>query len=473
MPEALGKKEIPSNRVTEGRAAGFSEGRHTARIMIVTIGSQGDVLPFIALAHGLLARGHAVRIASNAKHEELITGAGIDYVPVRSDSAGRAHAKKVRGKVPRLERVLAEVIAPNIADNHADIVAACGDNSCDLLLSSILAPIAPMAAETLGIPWAPAVLQPVVFFSASDPPVLPRLGWLAPLVRLGRLHGVPLRATMRFLLRYSARSLATARRAMGLLPARDPLLNWAIPPPFCLALFSPHLAAAQADWLAGARPTGFCRWSYGKIPPEVDAFLSEGSPPLVVTLGSSMVKNTVLPTRIHAAAIQAAGHAGLRCLLLVGTEANMATLPTPLPPGCLAVIGAPHDLVFPRAAAILHHGGAGTTGEAMRAGRPMLITPFALDQFDNAARMVRCGVAASLDARRVTTAALKAMLRKIMEPTLIARATALGVRVRNEDGVGAACDVIENWLRQTREAPLPSDPTGLIDPTWSESLKTS
>lgn len=452
MSEASGKKETPSSSASEGRAAGFGEGCPTARIMIVTIGSQGDVLPFIALAHGLLERGHAVRIASSTKHEGLVRGAGIDYVHVRSDSPRRTPAEKERGNVPRLERVLAEVIAPNITDSHADIVAACGDNACDLLLSSVLAPITPMAAETLGIPWAPAVLQPIVLFSASDPPVLPRLGWLAPLVRLGRLHGVPLRATLRLLLRYSARSLVRARRSMGLLPARDPLLNWAVPPPFCLALFSPQLAAGQADWLAGARPTGFCRWPYGTVPPEVDTFLSEGSPPLVVSLGSSMVKNTVLPTGIHTAAIQSARNAGLRCLLLVGTEANMEALPTPLPSGCLAVIGAPHALVFPRAAAILHHGGAGTTGEAMRAGRPMLITPFALDQFDNAARMVRSGVAASRAARSVNTACLKAILQRILEPGVIARATALGARVRAEDGVGAACDVIENWLRRVPEA---------------------
>jgi rhamnosyltransferase subunit B len=438
--------QIPSSSLIEVSAVGFGICCPAARIMIVTTGTRGDVLPFIALAHGLLARGHAVRIATSAKHEELIRGAGIDYVHVRPDTSRRKRPEKERGNVPTFERMLTELIAPGIAEGHADLVAACRDGACDLLLSS-LSPIAPMAAETLGIPWIPATLQPIVFLSASDPPVLPRLGWLAPLRRFGRLHGVPLRAVARAALRNTTRSFAAARRAMGLLPASDPLLNWAVPPPFCLALFSPDLAAGQADWLGGARPTGFCRWQYGTVPPEVDAFLNEGPPPLVVSLGSSMVKNTVLPTRIHSAAIQAVEHAGMRCLLLVGTEANMASLPAPLPPGCLAVIGAPHALVFPRAAAILHHGGAGTTGEAMRAGRPMLVTPFALDQFDNAARMVRSGVAASRAARSVNTASLKAMLQRILEPGVIARSTALGARVRAEDGVGAACDVIEDWLR--------------------------
>jgi UDP:flavonoid glycosyltransferase YjiC (YdhE family) len=82
----------------------------------------------------------------------------------------------------------------------------------------------------------------------------------------------------------------------------------------------------------------------------------------------------------------------------------------------------------------------------------MLITPFALDQFDNAARMVRCGVAASRPARSVNTACLKSMLQRMLEPGVIARADALGARVRAEDGVGSACDVIEDWLKRTRGA---------------------
>jgi UDP:flavonoid glycosyltransferase YjiC (YdhE family) len=409
------------------------------------------VLPFIALAHGLQARGHAVRIASSVNHAGLVTGAGIDHVHMRPDLSHRVRAERDRGQVPDIRRLLAEVIAPGIAEGYADLVAACGGGTCDLLLGSV-APIAPMAAETLGITWAPAVLQPIAYLSASDPPVLPGFDWLVPLRRFGRLHGVPLRAAARLALRHAARPFAAARRSMGLGPARDPLLNWAVPPPFGLALFSPELAAGQADWPGGARPTGFCRWPDGTNTPEVAAFLDAGRPPLVVSLGSSMVRAGGLPAAIHAAAIAAAGRVGLRCLLLVGTEGNLAALPVPLPSGCLAVLGAPHGVVFPRAAAILHHGGAGTTGEAMRAGRPMLVTPFAGDQFDNAARMVRSGVAASRAAASADATSLEAMLRRVLAPEVIARASALGARVSAEDGVGAACDVIEHGLRRTGRA---------------------
>jgi rhamnosyltransferase subunit B len=422
-----------------------------ARIVIATIGSRGDVLPFIALAHGLLARGHMVRIASSANHAALVTGAGIDHVHMRPEPPGHLLAERNRGEVPDIRRVLAEVIAPGIVEGHADLVAACGGGTCDLLIGSV-APIAPMAAETLGIPWVPAVLQPIAYLSACDPPVLPGFDWLAPLRKFGWLHGVPLRAAARMVLRHTARPFAAARRSMGLGPARDPLLNWAVPPPFGLALFSPELATGQADWPAGARPTGFCRWPDGTTPPEVARFLDAGPPPLVVSLGSSMVRAGGVPAAIHAAAIAAAGRAGLRCLLLVGTEANLAALPAPLPPGCLGVLGAPHGAVFPRAAAILHHGGAGTTGEAMRAGRPMLVTPFAGDQFDNAARLVRSGVAASRAAASVDAPLLEAMLRRMLVPEVTARAAALGARLSAEDGVGAACDVIEHGLRRMRGA---------------------
>jgi UDP:flavonoid glycosyltransferase YjiC (YdhE family) len=413
------------------------------------MGSRGDVLPFLALGHGLVARGHAVRIATSSNHAALVAAAGLPHIRMRPEPTRTARAETEAGRTPDIHRLMAEVIAPGIRDGHADLVEACGGGACDLLLGSVV-PIAPMAAETLGIPWAPAVLQPIAFLSAHDPPVPPDMPWMSALNALGKLAGWPQRLVAHALLARSARPFAEARRALGLRPARDPLLNWAAPPPFGLALFSPELAAAQPDWLAGARPTGFCRWPDGTLPPEVEAFLAEGPPPLVVSLGSSMVRVGGLPQAIHAAALAVARRAGLRCLVLAGTAENLAALPAPLPPGCLGVLGAPHGAVFPRAALILHHGGAGTTGEAMRAGRPMLVVPFAGDQFDHAARMVRRGVAATCPARRLDEAALEAMLRRVMAPGFAARAAALGAALRAEDGVAGACAVIEGWLRRRR-----------------------
>lgn len=415
-----------------------------ARIVIAAMGSRGDVLPFLALGRGLVARGHAVRIATPGNHANLVTDHGFRHIHMRPDPTRAMQAEREAGLTPEIGDIMARVIAPGIRDGHADLLAACGKGACDLMIGGFV-PIAPMAAETLGIPFAPAALQPIAFFSGFDPPVPAEAAWLAPLARLGPLYGLPQRAVARAVMRRWARPFAAARRGFGLPPARDPLLNFAAPPPFALALFSAQLAKAQRDWPAGARPTGFCRLPGGAAPAEVAAFLDAGPPPLVVSLGSSMVRLRDRVTALHAAATEAAGRLGLRVLLLAGSEENRRALAARLPPDCLAVASAPHDAVFPRAGLILHHGGAGTAAEAMRAGVPMLVVPIAGDQFDNAARLERAGVARML-LRSPGTARIAAALAALDRPEPRARARAMSAAMAAEDGVAGAVAVIEAWL---------------------------
>ena len=127
-----------------------------------------------------------------------------------------------------------------------------------------------------------------------------------------------------------------------------------------------------------------------------------------------------------------------------------------------AVEYAPFSGLFPRAASVVHHGGVGTTGLAMRSGRPMLVVPFAHDQPDNAARLTRLGVARTLDPRRYTTARAAAELRLLLDdPAYAQRATEVAERVRPEDGVGAACDALEAMLGGEAEALKPRGGEGL------------
>lgn len=154
------------------------------------MGSRGDVLPFLALGRGRAARGHEVRIATPGNHANLVTEHGFRHIHMRPDPTRAMQAEREAGAVPEIGYIMARVIAPGIGDGHADLVAACGKGACDLIIGGF-APVAPMAAETLGIPFAPAVLQPIAFLSAFDPPVPAEAAWLAPLVRLGPVFGLP------------------------------------------------------------------------------------------------------------------------------------------------------------------------------------------------------------------------------------------------------------------------------------------
>jgi len=161
---------------------------------------------------------------------------------------------------------------------------------------------------------------------------------------------------------------------------------------------------------------------------------------VVFTLGSAAVGTA---GDFYEHSIEAVTRLGKRALLLIGRDpANRPR--RELPPTMLAVPCAPHSAVFPRASVIVHQGGIGTTGEAMRAGRPMLVVPFSQDQPDHARRLKRLGVARSIpaeryDARRAT----RAVAELLKDAACADRAKEVGARVRTEAGVQTACDAIE------------------------------
>jgi len=188
--------------------------------------------------------------------------------------------------------------------------------------------------------------------------------------------------------------------------------------------------------------TGFPFYDRGELAPELQRFLAEGPAPVVFTLGSSAVGAA---GAFYLQSLAAVERLGCRAVFLTGSHPQ--GLPEVLPPVVIALSYAPHGAIFPRAAAIVHQGGIGTTAQAMRSGRPMVVVPFGHDQFDNAARVERLGAAEVLyrsryDARRVADV-LQQMLKR---PSYARAAAELGEKVRAEDGAGAAADAIEARL---------------------------
>src|SRR5262249_1822099 len=205
------------------------------------------------------------------------------------------------------------------------------------------------------------------------------------------------------------------------------------------------------DWARQAVISGFPfydRDGRAGMPTELVHFLDAGPPPLVFTLGSSAVVDAG-PFYEHSAT--AARRLGRRAVLLVGK--NPRNQPASLPDGVVAFAYAPYSELFPRAAAVVHQGGIGTTAQAMRSGRPMLVMPYAHDQPDNAERVRRLGIARTIARHRYRPARAAAELRPLLDnPVYRQRAAEVGEQGRQEAGWGAAGDALTGLLQPASPA---------------------
>jgi UDP:flavonoid glycosyltransferase YjiC (YdhE family) len=212
-----------------------------------------------------------------------------------------------------------------------------------------------------------------------------------------------------------------------------------------LALFSPVLQQPQRDWPAQTTQTGFLFYdeseSMSQLPVAVERFLDAGEPPLVFTLGSAAVS---LAGDFFEQSALAAQRLGKRAVLLLGKNAPPRNLPSSIFPYTYL----PYARMFPRAAAVVHQGGIGTTAQALRAGRPMLVMPFAHDQFDNASRVTRLGVARRIARGKYRAASAARELDRLLRTReATTAADDIGVQVRSERGLELTCDALERVLR--------------------------
>jgi rhamnosyltransferase subunit B len=435
--------------------AGKAKPNHTGRrIVLTTFGSLGDLHPYIAVALGLQARGHEAVIATTRHYQQRIEARGIGFHAVRPDGpdldADRDAMRRIMDPHKGSEYVIRELLMAVLQESYEDVLAAA--QGADLLVSHVLTFTTRLAAEKKGIPWASTLLQPLGFFSAYDPPVLPQVPFLAMLRFLGPAFHRP----FFWLAKQSCRSWdepwRRLRAEIGLPPTSEsPLFEGQHSPSLVLAMFSQLFAAKQPDWPPQTVLSGFpfSDPSDGPgMPPELVRFLDAGSPPVVFTLGSSAVLDA---GPFYEYSTAAAKLLGQRAVLIVGKDPG--NRPTSLPDGIVAFDYAPFSVLFPRAAAVVHPGGVGTTALAMRSGRPMLVVPYAHDQFDNAARVTRLGIAHTISRRRYSPTRIAAELRRLLDnPVYSQRASAIGERVGREDGVRAACDALEELLWASRPA---------------------
>lgn len=408
------------------------------RILLTTFGSYGDLFPYLALGSELRRRGHQVTIATSAVYQAKVEAVGLGFRPVRPDVSlddreMLAYVMDAQRGSERVVRYLASVVR----ESYEDTLDAA--NWADLIVTHPITFASVIAAQQLRKRWVSSVLAPISFLSIYDPPVVAPAPWMRRLNFLGPKFA---RAWIHVGKRQGldwVRPVFELRAELGLQPGENPLFEGQHSPSLVMALFSPLLAAPQPDWPSQTVVTGFCFFGEGTLSAEVQNFLDTGPPPVVFTLGSSAVGTAGDFYRHSLSAIQ---RLGVRAVLLTGSHPQ--GLPEMLPDDILAVPYAPHAELFPRAAAIVHQGGIGTTAQALRAGRPMLIVPFAHDQFDNAYRVRRLGAAEVLPRSRYTGKRAEGRLRDLMaRPSYAEAAATVGGQVRAEDGTRVAADAIE------------------------------
>jgi UDP:flavonoid glycosyltransferase YjiC (YdhE family) len=415
------------------------------RVVINTFGSFGDIHPYMAIAMELQRRGHVPVIATMEIYREKIEVAGLEFVPVRPNiPQPKEQDPELIRKImeprtgPRF--LMEEVVYPAVRDSYADLLGAV--EGADLLLTHSAAPAGPLVGQKTGMPWISTVLAPFSFISAYDPPVPPFWQWTRRLSVLGP-------EVMGFLLNlskslYKAKAVTDFRDELGLPDVGNPMFEGQHSPTRIMALFSEVFAQRQPDWPQQTEITGFCFYDghhEAVVPTELIRFLDSGAPPIVFTLGSSAVW---VARDFFSESIEAARSIGRRAVLLIGDERN---LPRSLPQGVIAVDYVPYQSLLPRACAVVHHGGVGTTSQALLAGVPTLIVPFAFDQSDNAEHAFRIGTSRTLYRKNYQAAKVANELEELLRhPYYSRRALDVSQKLKREDGPARASDLIEEVL---------------------------
>ena len=408
------------------------------RVVLATVGSLGDLHPYIAVARALAALGAQPVIASVPEYRADVERAGIEFAPVGPGFAPFGDYQKLVEKIFDLHRgvefIVREMVMPHLAEAHADLCSA--GEGADLLVSHPLTVTVPLLAEQRGLRWAATVLAPMNLMSRDDPPLIAGAEWMR---RLPRPAYRAVFAVLRSMLWRWEAPLRAFRRELGLPPKRGlTFLDGQFSPYLNLGLFDSVLAVPQRDWPAHFRVTG-APLHDGPLPADdkraLEDFLGAGEAPLVFALGSSAVW---IAGDFWQHAIEAARELGRRAILVAG-PASLGTLPV----GVRAFAYLPYSAVFPRALAVIHQGGIGTLSQALRGARPQLVVPFAFDQPDNARRAAALGVARVLPAKKVSARPLAAELRLLLaDGAYDKRAQVVARELSETDGAARAAEAL-------------------------------
>jgi UDP:flavonoid glycosyltransferase YjiC (YdhE family) len=414
------------------------------RIAIVALGSQGDVQPYIALGRGLKAAGDQVRVLTHENFEALITSHGLEFCPMQGNVQELIETPEMRELSEKGNFITMTLRTAKETERVAIQWAQAGLEAClgmDLLIAGVGGLYLALSfAEKLKIP----LLQAFVFpFTPTK--TFPGILFPQSLNRWGGAVNWLSHQALRQIIWQGSRSGDTAARKQVLNlptssffgPHQSPHLH-RYP---TLYGFSPSVIAKPSDW-QNVHITGY--WFLDATPdwtppPELVDFLEAGSPPVYIGFGSMGNRN---PEETAELVLQALEKTGQRAILLAGWSGMRKEK---MPDNAFLIKSVPHAWLFPRVAAVVHHGGAGTTAAGLRAGVPTIIIPFFGDQGFWGQRVADLGVGtAPIPRKQLTVKRLAQAIQTVVtDQAMCQRAASLGAKIRTEDGVASAVGIIQ------------------------------
>jgi rhamnosyltransferase subunit B len=413
------------------------------RIVVAALGSHGDTHPFLAVGKTLRERGHEVRFIAPAKYESMARSVGLQFVPIGTVERFERQSSRPELWHPRKGfAVVAEMVGELVGEYYQAIVDNCEPGRTVLVLSSLVL-AGRVAQEVLRVPTVTIHLSPSVFRSNLKPaktPPLPVADWLPK--GWNRL----VCAAVDFLVidRALGGPVNELRASIGLGPVKRIFGEWIHSPDRVVGLFPDWFGPPASDWPGQTVLTGFPLYDEAEvtpIDPELERFLDSGEPPIAFTPGSAMRNGE----RFFGAAVEACRMLGRRGLLVSLHERH---LPARLPAEIRHVKYAPFSRLLPRCAAIVHHGGIGTSSQGLAAGLPQLAAPMGFDQADNALRLKRLGVAEILPATRFSARRAAVALELVMDPIHRANCLVAKKQFVGENPLGRTADLIEQTFRE-------------------------
>jgi len=394
------------------------------RILLSTIGSRGDVQPLVALGLQLKELGQDVRMCVPPDFREWIEGLGMTVTPIGPELRSTAKANPMAAR-PTPQQIR-QMMEGTVATQFVTITTAAQD--CDLIVgATALQVAAPSIAESMGVPYFFAAYCPAVLPSPHHaPPVLPGLGDKP--VTMTDYSELWAKDAERWNMQWKD-ILNPQRERLGLEPVSDVRSHILTKQPWLASDPALGLWPDTADESAFQSGAWFMK-DERLLDPELEAFLNAGDPPIYFGFGSIRA-----PEEFSRVTIETARRLGRRTILLRGW-ADLSLVDSE--PDCIAIGEVNHQALFKRVAAIIHHGGAGTTHAATRGGAPQVVIPQHYDQHYWAGRVQQLGIGTAHISTTPTFDSLTSALEKVLQSDVTARAKSIADEIRTDGTLVAA-----------------------------------